>query len=155
MSSNKAFNLAQKVISGKIDLEMPLWTVILIGVIAAVYVSVTSIGMSVYDKCEPLKDSKMHQNLRNYLSYTLTIALTIPFTLLYTKIFSKDAAAFILLYSIMGIIGGAIAVNNAGKCPDVDKSVKTYNTVALTGFCATLLLSGLMIRSGVKKLKAY
>lgn len=152
MSSNKAYNLAQKVISGKIDLEMPLWTVILIGMIAAAYVTVTSIGMSVYDKCEPLKDSKMHQNLRSYLSYTLTIALTIPFTLLYTKMFSKDAAAFILLYSIMGIVGSAIAVNNARKCPDVDEGIKTYNTIALTGFCVTLVLSGLMIRSGMKKI---
>jgi membrane associated rhomboid family serine protease len=156
MSANRSFDIAQKVISGKIDLEMPLWTVIFIGIVAAGYVTVTSLGLSIYDNCKNMtEESKMHDNLRKYLSYTLTIAITIPFTLLFTKMFSKDAAAFIFLYSVMGVVGGAIAINSAKKCEGVEESKRTYLSVALAGFSAALLLSGFMLYPRAKKRLSY
>ena len=152
MSANKSFDIAQKVISGKIDLEMPLWTVIFLGLIAAAYVTVTSLGMSIYNNCEGLtEESKMHDNLYRYLSHTLTIAIVIPATLLFTKLFSKDAAAFLFLYSVMGVVGSAIAFNSSKKCDSVDESKQTYLTIALSAFSFTLFMTGFMLYPRAKK----
>jgi len=156
MSANKSFDIAQKIISGKIDIEMPLWAIMIIGVVAGLYIAATAIGIETYDKCKNLtEESKKQDNLRQYLTYTLTIAVTIPFTLLFMKLFSKDASAFMFLYSVMGVVGGAIAYNATTKCDGVDESKKNYLITALTVFSATLLMSGFMIYPRAKKKLVY
>ena len=100
-----------------------------------------SIGISVFSKCDAMKGKSIQENLNKYLAATLTIALTIPFTLFITKIAKNEAGVFMLIYSLMGLIGGAAALNWTLKCPDAKEAEKGYSAFSVVLFTITLLAS--------------
>ena len=140
------YNRAKKLASGTLQLEIKWSTVGLILVMGFLYMIISSIGMSVYSKCEAMKGKPVQENLNKYLAATLTIGLTIPFTLLVLKLVKKELAVFMLIYSIMGLVGSAAALNWTVKCENAKQSEKTYAGMNVALFSITLLTSAWMLR---------
>ena len=148
------YNRAKKLASGTLQLEIKWSTVGLILLMGFLYMIISSIGMSIFAKCEAMKGQPVQENLNKYLAATLTIGLTIPFTLLVLKLVKKELAVFMLIYSIMGLVGSAAALNWAAKCDNAKKSEKTWAGMNVALFSMTLLASAWMLRpkKGVLKL---
>jgi hypothetical protein len=140
------YNRARNIASGKIDLEVSMTTVMGILVLGLFYMVTASIGMSIYSKCDAMKGKKVQDNLNKYLAATLTIGLTIPFTLLVTKFAKSEGAVFTLIYSIMGLVGSAAALNWTLKCENAKKTEKNYAAFSTALFTCTLLLSMFLMR---------
>lgn len=144
--ASSMYNRAKKLASGKLQLEISWGTVGMILMMGFFYMIISSIGMSVYSKCEAMKGKPVQENLNKYLAATLTIGLTIPFTLLILKVVKKELAVFMLIYSIMGLVGSAAALNWAAKCENAKQSEKTYAGMNVALFSITLLASFYMLR---------
>jgi len=146
------YNRAKKLASGTLQLEIKWSTVGLILMMGFLYMIISSIGMSIFAKCEAMKGKPVQENLNKYLAATLTIGLTIPFTLLVLKLVKKELAVFMLIYSIMGLVGSAAALNWTVKCENAKQSEKTYAGMNVALFSITLLASMWMLRptKGVK-----
>jgi hypothetical protein len=140
------YNKARNIASGKIDLEVSMTTVMGILFLGFFYMVTSSIGMSIYSKCDAMKGQKVQDNLNKYLAATLTIGLTIPFTLLVTKFAKNEGAVFALIYSIMGLVGSAAALNWATKCANAKKTEKNYAAFSTALFSCTLLMSFFLMR---------
>ena len=140
------YNRAKNIASGKIDLEVSGNTVMGILFLGFIYMIISSIGMSIYSKCDAMKGQPVQENLNKYLAATLTIALTIPFTLLVTKFVKNEGAVFALIYSIMGLVGSAAALNWAVKCENAKNSDKTFAGLTTALYTMTLLFSFYLLR---------
>jgi hypothetical protein len=147
------YNRAKKLASGTLQLEIKWSTVGLILIMGFLYMIISSIGMSIFAKCEAMKGKPVQENLNKYLAATLTIGLTIPFTLLVLKLVKKELAVFMLIYSIMGLVGSAAALNWAAKCDNAKKSEKTWAGMNVALFSMTLLASAWMLRPKKSVLK--
>ena len=145
-SASAMYNKAKNIASGKIDLEVSMTTVMGIMLLGFFYMVTASIGMSIYSKCDAMKGKKVQDNLNKYLAATLTIGLTIPFTLLVTKFAKSEGAVFTLIYSIMGLVGSAAALNWTLKCENAKQAEKGYAGFSTALFTCTLLLSMFLMR---------
>ena len=145
-SASAMYNKAKNIASGKIDLEVSMTTVMGIMLLGFFYMVTASIGMSIYSKCDAMKGKKVQDNLNKYLAATLTIGLTIPFTILVTKFAKSEGAVFTLIYSIMGLVGSAAALNWTMKCENAKKTEKNYAAFSTALFTCTLLLSMFLMR---------
>ena len=145
-SASAMYDRARNIASGKIDLEVSMTTVMGIMLLGFFYMVTASIGMSIYSKCDAMKGKKVQDNLNKYLAATLTIGLTIPFTLLVTKFAKSEGAVFTLIYSIMGLVGSAAALNWTMKCENAKKTEKNYAAFSTALFTCTLLLSMFLMR---------
>src|SRR6056300_945335 len=148
------YNRAKKLASGTLQLEIKWSTVGLILLMGLLYMIISSIGMSIFAKCEAMKGQPVQENLNKYLAATLTIGLTIPFTLFVMKIVKNELAAFTFIYSIMGLVGSAAALNWTVKCENAKQSEKTYSGISTAFFSITLLTSIFMMRpkGGIRSL---
>ena len=140
-AASAMYNRAKNIASGKVDLEVSMTTVMGILFLGFFYMIVSAIGMRIYSKCEAMKGKKVQDNLNKYLAATLTIALTIPFTLLVTKFAKNEGAVFALIYSIMGLVGSAAALNWTLKCENAKKQEKGFAGFSVALFSMTLLFS--------------
>jgi len=140
-AASAMYNRAKNIASGKIDMEVSMTTVMGILFLGFFYMIVSSIGINVYSKCDAMKGQKVQENLNKYLAATLTIGLTIPFTLLVTKFAKNEGAVFALIYSIMGLVGSAAALNWTVKCDNAKKSEKGFAGFSVAMFTCTLLIS--------------
>ena len=145
-AASAMYNKAKNIASGKIDLEVSGLTVMGILFLGFIYMIISSIGMSIYSKCDAMKGQPVQENLNKYLAATLTIALTIPFTLLVTKFVKNEGAVFALIYSIMGLVGSAAALNWAVKCDNAKNSEKNYSAFSTALYTMTLLFSFYLLR---------
>jgi len=140
------YNRAKNIASGKIDLEVSGLTVMGILFLGFIYMIISSIGMNIYSKCDAMKGQPVQENLNKYLAATLTIALTIPFTILVTKFVKNEGAVFALIYSIMGLVGSAAALNWAVKCDNAKNSEKNYSAFSTALYTMTLFFSFYLLR---------
>ena len=140
------YNRAKNIASGKIDLEVSGKTVMGILFLGFIYMIISSIGMNIYSKCDAMKGQPVQENLNKYLAATLTIALTIPFTLLVTKFVKNEGAVFALIYSIMGLVGSAAALNWAVKCENAKSSDKNFAALTTAVYSLTLMFSFYLLR---------
>ena len=145
-AASAMYNRAKNIASGKIDLEVSNTTVASLLFLGFFYMIISAIGMRIYATCDAMKGQKVQENLNKYLAATLTIALTIPFTLLVTKFVNNEAAAFALIYSIMGLVGSAAALNFTMKCDNAKKSEKGFAGFSVALFTITLLISGYLMK---------
>src|SRR6056300_237059 len=145
-AASAMYNRAKNIASGKIDLEVSGMTVMGILFLGFFYMVTSSIGMKIYSNCDAMKGQKVQDNLNKYLAATLTIGLTIPFTLLVTKFVNNEGAVFALIYSIMGLVGSAAALNWTLKCENAKKSEKGYAGFSVALFTLTLLISAFLLR---------
>src|SRR5210317_413414 len=145
-TASAMYNKARNVASGKIDLEVSMTTVMGILLLGLFYMVTSSIGMSIYSKCDAMKGQSVQDNLYKYLAATLTIGLTIPFTLLVTKFVKNEGAAFTLIYSIMGLVGSAAALNWTLKCENAKQSEKTFAGLTTALYTISLFFSFYLLR---------
>ncbi len=145
-TASAMYNRAKNIASGKIDLEVSGMTVMGILFLGFFYMIISSIGMSIYSKCDAMKGQPIQENLNKYLAATLTIGLTIPFTLLMTKFVKNEGVAFALIYSIMGLVGSAAALNWTMKCDNSKQSEKGFAGFSVFLFTSTLLISMFLMR---------
>ncbi len=145
-TASAMYNRAKNIASGKIDLEVSGLTVMGILFLGFFYMIISSIGMNIYSKCDAMKGQPIQENLNKYLAATLTIGLTIPFTLLMTKFVKNEGVAFALIYSIMGLVGSAAALNWTMKCDNAKQSEKGFAGFSVFLFTSTLLISMFLMR---------
>lgn len=148
--ASRIYNNAKAIASGRLDLEVSWTTVGGILILGFIYMITASIGINIFSKCDSMKGKLIQENLNKYLAATLTIALTIPFTLLVTKFAKNEAGVFMLLYSIMGLVGAAAALNWTLKCPNTKETEKTYSIFSVILFTITLLASFFVMAPSMK-----
>ena len=118
------------------------------------YLVIASLGIDMFNKCPEQAGKSTQENLKNFLSYTLTIALTIPCTLLLVKTAGSNLSGIIvLLFGIMGIVGSSASLNWARTCEDAksDQSKLAFSAVSLVIFLLAFLGGLFMLRPGKVK----
>jgi hypothetical protein len=113
------------------------------------YLVIASLGIDMFNKCPEKEGNSTQENLKNFLSYTLTIALTIPCTLLLAKTAgSKLSGIIVLLFGIMGVVGSSAALNWARTCASAkkDQSKMAFSAVSLVIFLLAFLSGLFMLR---------
>lgn len=113
------------------------------------YLVIASLGIDMFNKCPEKEGNSTQENLKNFLSYTLTIALTIPCTLLLVKTAgSKLSGIIVLLFGIMGIVGSSASLNWARTCESAkkDKSKLGFSAASLVIFLLAFLSGLFMLR---------
>lgn len=113
------------------------------------YLVIAALGIDMFNKCTEQHGNKTQENLKNFLSYTLTMALTVPCTLLLLKVAgSKLSGIIVLLFGIMGIVGSSAALNWSRTCEGAkkDDSKKAYSAVSLVIFLLAFLVGLFMLR---------
>jgi hypothetical protein len=138
------YDIAKGVMDGRIDIELPAVSVLVIFVLALMYMVTTSISVDIYSKCKTVKDSKLYDTLFKYMSHTLVVALTIPLTLLLTKLFYNDSGAFMILYGLLGLIASLVAVDLTRKCNVYDQLKVMWSRFSL-GLHTIVLLVGIFL----------
>ena len=121
----------------------------LIAMFGFLYLVIASLGINMFNKCPEQKGDSTQENLKNFLSYTLTIALTIPCTLLLAKTAgSKLSGIIVLLFGIMGVVGSSAALNWARTCASAkkDQSKMAFSAVSLVIFLLAFLSGLFMLR---------
>ena len=113
------------------------------------YLVIASLGIDMFNKCPEKEGNSTQENLKNFLSYTLTIALTIPCTLLLVKTAgSKLSGIIVLLFGIMGIVGSSASLNWARTCESAkkDDSKMAFSAISLVIFLLAFLSGLFMLR---------
>ena len=104
--------------------ETPSWKLVgMTIVLAGIYATITGVGIKVFERCDAIQSSEKWQNIKMYLSHTLTLGIVIPFVLLIQKILGASTQEKMIasMYCIMGFIGSAMSLALAQECPDSDK----------------------------------
>ena len=116
----KLASIVRKLRSGSIEVEIGYLQVFFTIILGVFFVAITALGIDKYNKCEGIKDSEKFQNLKMFMSHTMTIGITIPAVLLLMKFVKNEGGVFTLIYSIMGITASAIAYNimSQDECKD-------------------------------------
>ena len=134
--------VVNKLKTGKIETEIGYAQVGLTILLGIFFVAITALGIDKYNKCEGIKDSEKYQNLKMFMSHTMTIAIMIPIVLLLMKFVNNEGGVFTIIYSIMGLTASAIAMNIMGQpeCKDTVKSSdKNFAIVSIIGWIILLL----------------
>lgn len=138
-SASKMYDIAKGVATGKQDIEISMGAAASILFIGIHYLILSSMGLSTHAGCGSVKSSKMYDNLSKFLSYTLTIAITIPLTLMFQKAFSKDTAAWLAFYGVMGLIGSSITLNLTKKCDNAGKRTEQFAISGVVSYVSVLI----------------
>ena len=120
----KLVNVVNNLKSGAIETEFGYPQVGLIILLGIFYIAITALGIDKYNKCEGIQDSEKYQNLKMFMSHTMTIAITIPLVLLLVKFVKNEGGVFTIVYAIMGLTASAIAVDIMRQ-PECEDTVKT------------------------------
>lgn len=120
---------------------------ILISVVLCIlYVAIASSGIRIFNKCNEIKDEQKWKNMHMLLTNTLIISLVIPGVLLTHFLSSGNVAgAMVILYGLMGLIGGSVAYSIAkeSKCENVtNDSEKNFLMISVAGSLFVLLGGG-------------
>ena len=138
----KLVNVVNNLKSGAIETEFGYPQVGLIILLGIFYIAITALGIDKYNKCEGIQDSEKYQNLKMFMSHTMTIAITIPLVLLLVKFVKNEGGVFTIVYAIMGLTSSAIAMDimRQPECEDTVKSSdKNFAIVSIIGWIILLL----------------
>jgi len=127
----------------------------LIAMFGFLYLVIASLGIDMFNKCPEQAGKSTQENLKNFLSYTLTIALTVPCTLLMAKTAgSKLSGIIVLLFGIIGVVGSSASLNWARTCESAkkDDSKMAFSAVSLVIFLLAFLGGLFMLRPGKVKI---
>jgi heme/copper-type cytochrome/quinol oxidase subunit 4 len=127
----------------------------LIAMFGFLYLVIAALGIDMFNKCPEQEGKSTQENLKNFLSYTLTIALTVPCTLLMAKTAgSKLSGIIVLLFGIIGVVGSSASLNWARTCESAkkDDSKMAFSAVSLVIFLLAFLGGLFMLRPGKVKI---
>lgn len=130
--------LTKNIVGTKETLNISWGSIGMITLLGTIYIIAASIGVSTLTNCKKFKDDKTQENLNKVLIAGIGIALAIPLTLVLLKYIGKDMPAFVLLYSIMGIIATGITLNWTSNCEETEKGSSITVGVSLASFIASL-----------------
>tara|TARA_B100000902_G_scaffold156596_1_gene152899 strand:+ start:3505 stop:4026 length:522 start_codon:yes stop_codon:yes gene_type:complete len=139
----KLVSVVNKLKAGKIETEIGYTQVGLTILLGVFYVAITALGIDMYKKCEGIQTSEKYQNLKMFMSHTMTIAITIPIVLLIQKIVSNEGGAFTIIYAIMGITASAVAfdIMRQPECIDtVKESDVVFAKSSIVGWSVLLMI---------------
>jgi hypothetical protein len=123
-----------------VTIQLTTAQIVLVVFLAIMYIITASMSINTFANCDVLKGVTLQENLNKWLIATLAISITIPITLLITKTAgTKLSGVFLVLFGIMGIIGGSAGIHWTSKCNEEDQ---TFGIVSLIGFII-MLLTGL------------
>jgi hypothetical protein len=135
-------SVVNKLKTGKIETEIGYAQVGLTILLGIFFVAITALGIDKYNKCEGIQGSEKYQNLKMFMSHTMTIAITIPVILLLQKLVTNEGGVFTIVYAIMGLIASSIAVDimRQPECEDIVKaSDKNFAKLSVGGWLILLL----------------
>ena len=127
----------------------------LIAMFGFLYLVIAALGIYMFNKCPEQQGKSTQENLKNFLSYTLTIALTVPCTLLIAKTAgSMLSGIIVLLFGIIGVVGSSASLNWARTCESgkKDDSKMAFSAVSLVIFLLAFLGGLFMLRPGKAKI---
>ena len=127
----------------------------LIAMFGFLYLVIAALGIDMFNKCPEQQGKSTQENLKNFLSYTLTIALTVPCTLLIAKTAgSMLSGIIVLLFGIIGVVGSSASLNWARTCESgkKDDSKMAFSAVSLVIFLLAFLGGLFMLRPGKVKI---
>ena len=127
----------------------------LIAMFGFLYLVIAALGIDMFNKCPEQQGKSTKENLKNFLSYTLTIALTVPCTLLIAKTAgSMLSGIIVLLFGIIGVVGSSASLNWARTCESgkKDDSKMAFSAVSLVIFLLAFLGGLFMLRPGKAKI---
>ena len=127
----------------------------LIAMFGFLYLVIAALGIDMFNKCPEQQGKSTQENLKNFLSYTLTIALTVPCTLLIAKTAgSMLSGIIVLLFGIIGVVGSSASLNWARTCESgkKDDSKMAFSAVSLVIFLLAFLGGLFMLRPGKAKI---
>lgn len=104
--------------------ETPSWKLVSMTVVlAGIYASISGVGIKVFERCDAIQSSEKWQNIKMYLSHTITLGIAIPLVLFIQKVLGASTQEKMIasMYCIMGFIGSAMSLALAQECPDSDK----------------------------------
>lgn len=135
-------SVVNKLKAGKIETEIGYVQVGLTILLGIFFVAITALGIDKYNKCEGIQSSEKYQNLKMFMSHTMTIAITIPIVLLLMKFVNNEGGVFTIVYAIMGLTSSAIAMDimRQPECEDTVKtSDKNFAIMSIIGWIILLL----------------
>ena len=127
----------------------------LIAMFGFLYLVIAALGIDMFNKCPEQQGKSTQENLKNFLSYTLTIALTVPCTLLIAKTAgSMLSGIIVLLFGIIGVVGSSASLNWARTCESgkKDDSKMAFSAVSLVIFLLAFFGGLFMLRPGKAKI---
>ena len=138
----KLVSVVNKLKAGKIETEIGYPQVGLTVLLGIFFIAITALGIDKYNKCEGIQTSEKYQNLKMFMSHTMTIAITIPAILLLQKLVANEGGVFTIVYAIMGLTASSVAMNimNQPECKDnVKSSDKNFAIVSIISWIILLL----------------
>ena len=138
----KLVGVVNKLKTGKIETEIGYPQVGLTILLGIFFIAITALGIDKYNKCEGIQSSEKYQNLKMFMSHTMTIAITIPVILLLQKLVTNEGGVFTIIYAIMGLTASSIAVDimRQPECEDTVKaSDKNFAKLSVGGLLILLL----------------
>jgi uncharacterized membrane protein YozB (DUF420 family) len=139
----KLVNVVNNLKSGAIETEFGYPQVGIVVLLGIFYIAITALGIDKYNKCEGIQNSEKYQNLKMFMSHTMTAAITIPLVLLLVKFVKNEGGVFTIVYAIMGLTASAIAMDIIGQpeCKDTVKSSdKNFAIMSIVAWIILLIV---------------
>ena len=135
--SQKLYDIASKINSGKLDTEIgyfPIFGIIL--PLSIAYFITASTGLNRMKGCDAVKDKV---DMVKYIEIAITVALTIPAVVMLQKFIRKDTAFYMMAYGAAGAVTAGLMTDVFKKC-EGNETEKTYNATYLTAFGVVFVL---------------
>lgn len=115
-----------------VKLELSWGVIGMIILLGTFYIAISSVGINTFNKCSKIQDSQKWENLKSYLSHTMTMVIASIATLILVKMFKSQVVVFAMVFGIMGIIASSMTLSMTNECKDsVDKSARSFAIASL------------------------
>lgn len=115
-----------------VKLELSWGVIGMIIVLGTFYIAISSLGIDTFNKCSKIQDSQKWENLKSYLSHTMTMVIASIATLILVKMFKSQVVVFAMVFGIMGIIASSMTLAMTNECKDsVNKSARSFAIASL------------------------
>lgn len=137
----------------KVKLELSWGVIGMIVVLGTFYIAISSLGIDTFNKCSKIQDSQKWENLKSYLSHTMTMVIASIATLILVKMFKSQVVVFAVVFGIMGIIASSMTLAMTEECKDsVNQSARSF---AITSLVLHLFMTlSIVLYNGLKWNKA-
>lgn len=139
--TQKMVNAAPQVLKNTtVKLELSWGVIGMIIMLGTFYIAISGVGINTFNKCSKIQDSQKWENLKSYLSHTMTMVIASIATLILVKMFKSQVVVFAMVFGIMGIIASSMTLAMVRECKDsVNKSALVYAGTSLAVHLAMTL----------------
>lgn len=143
--TQKMVNAAPQVLKNTtVKLELSWGVIGMIIILGTFYIAISGVGINTFNKCSKIQDSQKWENLKSYLSHTMTMVIASIATLILVKMFRSQVVAFAMVFGIMGIIASSMSLAMVEECKDsVNESARNFAITSLVlHLIMTLVIGG-------------